>query len=147
MQTQKLYSESRLVEIMRDHQLRPSVQRLAVLSYVANAMKHPSAEEIYIELLTDYPTMSRTTVYNSLHALTEAGLIRELDIESGTLRYDFALQDRHSHFVCRSCGKIFDMSMPQTIDSCVTSGFKADTVDIYYKGLCPDCNNTLLTSK
>lgn len=92
MADDKRYTTSQLVEMLQRCNIRPSVQRVAVLSYVANGSKHPAAEEIYASLSQTFYSLSRTTVYNSLHILAEKGLVRELEIESGCIRYDMAPQ-------------------------------------------------------
>lgn len=120
--------------------IRPSVQRIAVLSYVGNRKTHPTSDEIFTELSGRFPSLSRTTVYNSLHVLTEASLLRELEIEAGNKRYDLAPQPPHSHFICRSCGRIYDMAMPEGMQFTPPGGFSVDCVDVYVKGICPDCN-------
>jgi len=139
MQMTETLSDSRIVEMMRRAGMRPSVQRIAVFAYIANERCHPSADDIFSELVARFPTMSRTTVYNALHALIDAGLVRGLEIESGNMRYDMAPQPSHSHFVCRRCGHIFDMPMPAGVGSVATGGFRIDEVDLFFKGLCPTC--------
>ncbi len=139
MTESEIYTETRLVEMMHNAGVRPSVQRVAILSHIANLRKHPTADEIFNDLKAAYPTMSRTTVYNSVHVLMDAGLVKELEIESGNMHYDLAPQPRHSHFMCRRCRRIFDMAMPAVMPDAVSGGFSVDTVDLYFKGLCPEC--------
>lgn len=134
------YSDNDLLHMMQQAGLRPSVQRIAVLAFVANRRTHPSADEIFTNLSADFPSLSRTTVYNSLHALVEASLVRELEIESGIMRYDLAPQPAHGHFICRHCGKIFDTAMPEHLGEAVNPGFSFDSVEIVYRGICPECN-------
>lgn len=134
-----LLTDSKLTEMMHQAGIRPSVQRIAVLSHIANKRKHPTADEIYADLAPQYPSLSRTTVYNSLHALVDGGLVRELEIESGNRRYDLAPQPPHSHFICRRCGRIYDMAFPAGVENSTTPGFSIDSVDICFKGLCPEC--------
>ena len=57
------------------------------------------------------------------------------------MRYDMAPQKPHSHFICRRCGRIFDMAMPEGLSAADGShdGFCVDCVDVYYKGICPEC--------
>ena len=119
--------------------VRPSAQRLAVLDYVANEKTHPTADMVYSILADKFPTLSRTTVYNSLHTLAEAGLLRELEIESGNMRYDLADQPPHGHFMCDKCGRVFDTVMPPDMLRALAPGFNARCIDISYKGICPDC--------
>ncbi len=134
-----LLSDSRLTEMMHKAGIRPSVQRLAILSHIANKRMHPTADEIYMDLAPSYPSLSKTTVYNSLHVLVECGLVRELEIESGNRHYDLAPQPPHSHFICRHCGCIYDMEIPPYLEKPATKGFTIDSIDVYFKGLCPNC--------
>lgn len=134
------FTEGKLIEMMRGAELRPSAQRLAVLSYIANERTHPTAEEIYQALTPEFPSLSLTTVYNSLHALEEAKLIRELQLDADSSHYDLAPQPRHSHFVCRRCGKIFDMPYPSGMAlEPPSQGFEIEDIDVYLHGLCPEC--------
>lgn len=130
---------TQIMQILRDAKVRPSVHRMAVLEYVSNRRTHPTAEEVFGALSVDFPTVSRTTVYNSLHTLVDAGVLRELDIEGTSTRYDLALQVPHSHFRCTGCGTIYDMALPEGIDRMVTPGFKVDATDLFFAGVCPEC--------
>ncbi len=134
-------NQTALIKMMQESGLRPSAQRLSVLSHVANTRKHPSADEIYNDISPLYPSLSRTTVYNSLHALVECGLLRTLEIESGNLRYDLAPQPPHSHFACRCCGKIYDAMLPSGIEGFGNPDFEVEYVDVVYRGICPSCKN------
>ncbi len=131
-----------MIDILRRAEVRPSVHRLAVLEYVANHKTHPTADEVYGFVAVNFPSVSRTTVYNSLHTLVESGILRELEIESASTRYDLALQIPHSHFRCKRCGKIFDMSLPRGLDESVVPGFVVEATDLFFAGLCPDCTLT-----
>lgn len=140
MRQNDTFTNAQLAEMMHQARLRPSAQRIAVLANIANKRKHPTADEIFTDLVTEYPSMSRTTVYNSLHVLADAKLIRELEIESGNKHYDLAPQPPHSHFICRKCGRIFDMELPSGLEKITKDGFDIDSVDVYFKGICQQCN-------
>lgn len=137
-----MLNNAQMIRMLHDHKVRPSVHRLAVLEYVANRMTHPTAEEIFSNIILDFPSVSKTTVYNSLHTLVEAGIIKELDMENSSTRYDLALQTPHSHFRCRRCGTIFDMALPAGLDGIVKTGFKVDSTELYFAGICPGCAET-----
>ncbi len=134
-----MLNDTQMIEVLHQHRVRPSIHRLAVLDYVANRRTHPTADEVFSTIAVDFPTVSRTTVYNSLHTLVEAGVLRELDIESTSTRYDLALQLPHSHFRCSCCGKIFDMQLPAGLENIVMPGFKVDATNLFFAGLCPEC--------
>lgn len=124
--------------MMREAGIQPSMQRLAILELLAAERCHPSAEEIYSRLLPSIPTLSRTTVYNTLHLMAEKMLVHEIEIEPGVTRYDLAMRAPHGHFLCRCCGRIFDIALTVSPDD-VLGDFAADTVDVFCRGLCPEC--------
>lgn len=134
-----ILTDSEMTDMMRKASLRPSLHRLAVLRYVGNSRTHPSPDEIYRELSQQDHSLSRSTVYNSLHALVDAGLVRELDIDAGGKRYDLAPQPRHGHFVCRCCGNITDMPLTGGLEAFTQSGFTIESIEVYGRGLCPEC--------
>lgn len=134
-------SNSDIADMVHRAGVRPSAQRLAILRNVIEGQKHPTADEIFHDIHAEYPTMSLTTVYNSLRVLTEAGLLTELILESGNRIYDFARQPRHGHLRCKNCGRIFDMGLPEDLQFATPAGFRIDNVDIFFRGLCPECMN------
>jgi len=139
MQSGNKISPSEYAEMMHRAGVRPSAQRMAILRNVAEGHMHPTADEIFREIHKEYPTMSLSTVYNSLRVLSKAGLLKELELESGNRRYDFAPQPRHGHLRCSCCGRIFDMDLPKELNIPSPIGFRIDSIDITFKGLCPDC--------
>lgn len=139
MSSHDLLSVAQLAEMMHKASVRPTAQRLSILRCVVECRKHPTADDIFNDLRNEYPTMSFTTVYNSLRVLTEAGLLRELEIERGNRRYDFALQPRHGHLRCRRCGRILDIEIPEELRIPSPPGFSIDGVDILFRGICPEC--------
>ena len=119
--------------------LRPSPQRIAVYSYLCRHNTHPTAETVYKALAPEYPTLSLTTVYQSLEALHERGLALKITIEDGKMRFD-ADTSSHGHFKCTKCGEIFDFSYPDaTFFPAPPKGFSAQEAHLYYRGECPKC--------
>ena len=128
-----------LTKELKDKNIRLSHQRLKILEFITNNNVHPTVDQIYSELHTVIPTLSKTTVYNSLKALIDAGLVKVINIEDNETRYDIINHD-HGHFKCESCGTIFDFSID--IDSLFPgdlSKFKINDKNVYFKGLCPRC--------
>lgn len=131
-----------LEEYLRQHDIKPSYQRLKVLEYLLNNPIHPSVDKIYLDLHKDMPTLSKTTVYNTLKVLVDAGLVKAITILENECRYDGNIKT-HGHFKCRGCDAIFDFSIE--VDDLKTqelTGFKIQEKDVYFKGLCPNCQNT-----
>ena len=66
------------IEHLQSHGIKPSPQRIAVMDYLLNSRMHPTADEIYLALSPSMPTLSKTTVYNTLKLLVEAGAVLDL---------------------------------------------------------------------
>lgn len=119
--------------------LKITPQRLAILEYLENNHEHPSAEDIYNALKERFPSMSFATVYNTLEVLMEKGLIKEIGIDSSKKRFDPVVHPHH-HFICKKCGKIFDLkedfdiTIPQDLKDCKIFDFQ-----VVFSGLCHEC--------
>lgn len=126
-------------KVLREKGYSITFQRIALLEYLESCKNHPSVEMIYEELKKKYPVFSRATVYNNLQVLKDLGLIWEVEIGSGKVRFD-GNPEFHSHFICRTCGKIFDISSeelkkyPQEIE-----GHLTQEIRITYYGTCSNC--------
>ena len=88
--------------------VRRTPQRFFVLEHLLSHPEHATVEDLHASLNKRNARASRATVYNSLHALVEAGLVREFALDGKAARYDANL-DRHHHFVCDSCGGVEDV--------------------------------------
>ncbi len=121
---------------------RNTIQRNLVLSAVRALSQHPTAEEIYQAILTDYPAISRATVYRNLNLLAQNGEIRRVQVADGADRFDYDHRP-HYHIRCRRCGRVFDRRIPyqsQLSGSPSDDGFVVESHDIVFAGICPDCN-------
>ena len=96
--------------------LKLTMQRLAILEYLMNTKSHPSAEMIYNDLKQKYPTITLSTVYNTLEVFEEKGLIKRVPTFSGTARYDANINP-HLHLVVSDKGEIFDLYDQEIIES------------------------------
>ena len=100
-------SKERIMEEFRRKGFRATPQRIAIAQIVLNSKDHPTAEQIYQEVKKKYPTLSPATVYQTLHLLTEIGLLQELGFSDRVSRYDPDTSP-HINIICRNCGKIQD---------------------------------------
>ncbi|NLN15069.1 MAG: transcriptional repressor [Tissierellia bacterium] len=129
-----------LTKELKSKNIRLSHQRLKILEFIYNNKIHPTVDEIYKEIQKEIPTLSKTTVYNSLNALIDAGLVKVITIGEHESRYDIVTEN-HGHFKCDSCDKIIDFEID--IDAFASKELKDFEIiykDVYFKGLCPDCN-------
>jgi Fe2+ or Zn2+ uptake regulation protein len=88
--------------------LRRTPQRIAVLDYLLRHRDHATVDELWPALNKRHARASRATVYNTLHSLVTAGLVREFKLDASAARYDAFLHPHH-HFVCDSCGAVEDL--------------------------------------
>ena len=121
--------------------VKPSVQRLAIMDYLLTHRTHPSIEEIYLALCDVIPTLSKTTVYNTLKLFVEHGAAQMLTIDEKNVCYDGDIS-LHAHFLCKKCNKIFDLpafAEDEQARQMKENGFHLDEIHYYYKGVCPSC--------
>lgn len=70
------------------YNIKPSVQRIAIMDYLLAHKTHPSIDEIYLALCKDIPTLSKTTVYNTLKLFVEHGAALMLTIDEKNACFD-----------------------------------------------------------
>lgn len=92
--------------------IKPSVQRMAIMEYLLSHKTHPTAEEIFHSLSPSIPTLSKTTVYNTLKLFSEKGAALCLNIDEKNARFDGDIS-RHIHFICKGCGCIHDLPVKE----------------------------------
>ena len=121
--------------------IKPSFSRLRVMEYLMTERNHPTVDDIYRELVEEIPTLSKTTVYNTLALFEDARLVRRVATDGNEARYDAFVED-HGHFRCDSCEKIFDFSIRlEEADEEGLDSFDIRERNIYYQGLCPQCRD------
>ncbi|EHB47795.1 ferric uptake regulator, Fur family [Mycolicibacterium rhodesiae JS60] len=133
---------SDIADQLRTAQLRVTRPRVAVLEAVY-AHPHADTDTIFGAVRAGLPDVSRQAVYDVLHALTAAGLVRRIQPSGSVARYESRVGDNHHHVVCRSCGVIGDVDCAVGEAPCLTpsdhNGFVLDEAEVVYWGLCPDC--------
>jgi Fe2+ or Zn2+ uptake regulation protein len=129
--------------MLRSAALRVTRPRVAVLGAV-DAHPHADTDTIIAAVRRDLPKVSHQAVYDSLHTLTEAGLVRRIQPNGSLARYEARVGDNHHHVVCRSCGAIADADCAVGAAPCLTAsddrGYSIDEAEVIYWGLCPDCS-------
>ncbi|MFF6952151.1 Fur family transcriptional regulator [Streptomyces iakyrus] len=130
-------------EELRGAGLRVTAARVALLEAVRDG-DHLGAETIASEVRGRVGHISVQAVYEGLHALTAAGLIRRLDPPGSPALYEGRVGDNHHHLVCRSCGAVADVDCAVGHAPCLTAsddrGFAVDEAEVIYWGLCPACS-------
>lgn len=129
--------------LLRTVGLRVTRPRLAVLAEVT---EHPHAdvEAIAAGARARLGSLSTQAVYDVLHALTGAGLLRRVEPAGSPARFEIQSGDNHHHLVCRVCGAIVDVDCATGQAPCLQAsddaGYRIDEAEVTYWGLCPACH-------
>lgn len=120
--------------------LKPTHQRILILDYLcAHNKKHFTAEQLYEALSKRTPTLSLTTVYNTLGSFVDTGLVSAITITGTETRYEHASRPHH-HLLCKECGRIIDIDIKcPNAERKSIRGYKIDEVHGYFKGTCKSC--------
>lgn len=113
-------------------------QREAILQIIREADMHYTADELLAEAKKILPTISRATVYNTLHYLEEKREILRITGEDGKDRYDKSYLP-HGHLICRKCGKITDLNLPKVANMIKREVGDYDSYELKVRYLCPTC--------
>src|SRR5450432_1545437 len=128
---------------LRGAGLRVTAARVALLETV-RAGDHLGIEALASRVRERIGHVSLQAVYEALHALTAAGLVRRIEPAGSSPRFEGRVGDNHHHIVCRSCGVVADVDCAVGEAPCLTAsddqGFAIDEADVTYWGLCPDCS-------
>lgn len=129
--------------------LRVTAARVALLETV-RAGDHLPVDAIATGVRDRLGHISLQAVYEALHSLTAAGLVRRLEPPGSPARFEGRVGDNHHHLVCRSCGAVVDVDCAVGHAPCLTAsddrGFSIDEAEVIYWGLCPACSPQRLTS-
>lgn len=128
-------------ETLSRYNIKPSPQRMAIMTYLLEHKTHPTIEEIYKSLSPDMPTLSKTTIYNTLKLFVENGATSMLTINEKTTCYDYDTSP-HAHFICKKCNKVTDLFYG--VENMIPSKQEIEDnrivdMQVYYRGICKDC--------
>ena len=129
-------------QLLRQHGLQVTAQRLAVMRAVASR-PHATAEELAEDVRAAIGSISRQAVYDTLGVLVDKNLVRRIQPTGSAARYEDRVDDNHHHLICRGCGKMHDIDCAVGSKPCLTAsedhGFEIDEAEVIYWGRCPQC--------
>lgn len=133
---------SRDADLLRQHGLQATAQRVAVLRAVSTH-PHGTADDVAHVVRSEIGVISRQAVYDALGALADKGLIRRIQPAGSPALYENRVGDNHHHLICRSCGMVADVDCAIGSAPCLTAddtaGYQVDEAEVVYWGLCPGC--------
>ena len=132
-----------VAERLRARGLRVTAARVAVLHAIRQMPEHPDAEAVRAAVADRLGSVSIQAVYDTLHALTSAGLLRRIEPAGHPARYETRVDDNHHHLICRVCGATRDVDCVTGNAPCLEPSrrgdFVVDEAEVIFWGLCGDC--------
>ncbi len=130
-------------DILRSRGINPSYQRMRIFEYLQGNKSHPTVDMIYDALISDIPTLSKTTIYNTLKLFAEKGIVSLLIIDQVELRVDPNIAP-HAHLLCVKCGRIYDIELSDEYfkdirDVGNKEGHLINEVWVSLRGVCKNC--------
>ncbi|MEN3042586.1 MAG: Fur family transcriptional regulator [Fervidobacterium sp.] len=129
-------------ELLKERGIKPTVHRVEILEYLLESYDHPTADEIYEHFKKEekLAVLSRATVYNTLKALAEAGIISVI-ITPDAVRYDF-IRKNHHHFYCTNCKTVYDVELDVALPEVKSvDNHEVHHVQLTLVGVCSKCLN------
>ena len=138
-----MQESSGIVDKLGEKGYRLTPQRLMILSAIESSSDHVSAEEIYAQVAAKYPHVNISTVYRTLELLKRLGMVYEIDLGEGRIRYHAEGRGHHHHLVCQDCGAVIDIdeaALSALRDTLLRDyNFRAELRHVAIFGLCGDC--------
>lgn len=133
----------RIVELLKENGIKPSVQRIRIYEYLMDNYDHPTVDKIYGALGPSMPTLSKTTIYNTLKLFVEKQIVRAIHVDDSEQHFD-AIMDFHGHFQCSVCRKIFDIDLEIDAEAMRRSldGFEVRERQFMVFGVCKECKKS-----
>jgi Fur family ferric uptake transcriptional regulator len=129
-------------EVLREHGIQVTAQRLAVLRAVS-AHPHVTADRVSEIAREQIGSISRQSVYDALGVLADAGIVRRIQPIGSPTLFEDRVGDNHHHLICRGCGNVLDVDCAVGATPCLTAvdnqGFDIDEAEVTYWGVCPTC--------
>jgi len=108
-------SHQSIKEILTEHDLKVTHQRMVIYQTVLEGKEHPTAENIFEKLKKTHPSISLGTVYKTLETFVEKGLVNRVNTSEGNMRYD-GITDDHNHIYCTNTKEIIDFKDQELSD-------------------------------
>ena len=136
-------SQTELTDLFRTQGMKVTPQRQCIFRALHGDDTHPTAESVHERVTAEMPTVSLRTVYQTLHDLAAMGEISQIDLGTGSARFDPNL-DVHHHLVCDGCGAIVDIEVDFNdvrLPRGGAHGFEVSRTEIVFRGRCTACRD------
>jgi Fur family ferric uptake transcriptional regulator len=122
---------------------RSTRQRRAITEVLTSANAPLTPLEILERAARQVPGLGLATVYRSLRLLLKQGLVSMVDIPGEPPRYEMTGRGHHHHFLCRTCGRVFEIArcVPEDVALLAPPSFQVESHEIILYGKCQDCSS------
>jgi Fur family transcriptional regulator, ferric uptake regulator len=121
--------------------MRNTLQRDAILRELMRADRPLSTGEIFSTVRKEIPRLGMATVYRTLKALHEEGMLRQVGLPGQSSRWEIAGKPHHHHFLCDACDRLFEINAcPEDIGRLLPEGYTLGKHDILLQGKCAECS-------
>lgn len=132
-----------IVKIFKEKNLKLTLQRINIYSYLMFTCEHPTVDTIYKNIKKSIPTISLATVYKTLNTLVDSGLVKMFNACEENFRYDANINP-HGHIKCKKCNKIEDYNLDESFKNCLPiKSYKVEELDLFLYGVCKECSSEL----
>ena len=121
---------------LQEKGIKPSYTRRRIWDFMSQTNSHPTVDQIYQELSHEIPTLSKTTVYNTLSLFLEKEMVKDIPGEDG-VRYE-RKDHFHGHLQCSQCGAVVDVPV-EVLPQPSHAGLVINDITVVFRGLCPQC--------
>lgn len=142
VQSTESMNEARATELLEQHGVKPTANRIVVVKTLAAAPNPMSLSELERKIFT----IDKSGIFRTLTLFRDHHLVHVIEGGSEGVKYEFCHshshehdEDLHPHFFCERCQRTFcldNMGMPDII---LPEGFRPYSANFIVKGLCPEC--------
>ena len=143
-----MHAVTNQADLLRQHGIQVTAQRLAVLRAVATH-PHATADTVAEAVRAEIGSISLQAVYDSLSLLVSEGLLRRIQPSGSPARFEDRVGDNHHHLICRVCNRMVDVDCATGAAPCLQAvddqGYRIEMAEVTYWGVCPDCSTAQST--
>ncbi len=143
MDEKRLTPRDILKNYLESKSLRKTPERFAILDEIYSDSGHFDIETLHESMKKKNYHVSLATLYNNIDILIDAGLLVRHQFDKGNT-YEKTMDNiKHDHFICRQCGKIYEVSLSKVEDvkNEVFQKYDFDVVSHFLTiyGICSNC--------
>jgi Fe2+ or Zn2+ uptake regulation protein len=131
-----------ITKLLKEKGINPSIQRIKIFKCLMGNVDHLTAKDIYRKISKEIPTLSKTTIYNTVKLFADKGILKTIRAKDGEAMYDINLQ-LHPHFRCKKCDSLFDIRSKEMVieekEKREIDGHLIEEKCICYWGICKNC--------